>query len=54
MEQSRTDSRVVDDQIVNYLPAAPAATETTGRIERFVRKLLSRRGSLRPVVRNEN
>ncbi len=54
MEQSRTDSRTVDDQIVNYLPAAPAVTKTRGRIERFVQKLLSRRGELRPVVRDEN
>lgn len=54
MAQSRTDSRAADDQIVNYLPAAPAASKTTGRIERFVQKLLRRRGPLRPVFGDDN
>jgi hypothetical protein len=40
-----------DDQFVNYLPGMPKLSPEPGWLERFVRKLLRRRGPLRPVVR---
>lgn len=54
MAQSRTDTRIQDDQPINYLPGGPTPSGTPGRIERFVRTLLRRRGTLRPVTRDDD
>ncbi len=54
MEQSGTDTRTQDDQPINYLPGGPTPSGTPGRVERFVRTLLRRRGPLRPVTRNDD
>ena len=39
------------DQPDTYLPAMPTPSTEPGRIERLLRRLLRRRGGLRPVLR---
>lgn len=55
MEGSSTATDAPDDEtFVNYLPGGPSPSTEPGRIERFVQKLLRRRGALRPVTRNDD
>jgi len=49
--QSR-NSDVEQADLAYYLPGTPTVSSKPGRVERFVRKLFRRRGTLRPVVRN--
>lgn len=48
------DDTASQDAIVNYLPGMPKLSSDPGRIERFLGKLLERRGELRPVVRRRD
>jgi len=52
MDRTQDDTRNRNqDEFVNYLPGMPKLSREPGRLERFFRKLLRRRGPLRPVVR---
>jgi len=42
-----------DDAFVNYMPGMPTLSDEPSRVGRVVRKLLRRRGSLRPVIHEE-
>lgn len=50
METEQTSEPEPADDVVNYLPGMPRLSSEPGRVGRFLRKLLRRRGGLRPVV----
>lgn len=52
MDSEQSTETESTDATVNYLPGMPRLTREPGRVGRFVRSLLRRRGGLRPVASN--
>lgn len=53
MSNQYTEGRDEADRepFVNYMPGMPTLSTEPGRVERFLARLLRRRGGLRPVAR---
>lgn len=42
------------DELINYMPGMPTFSKDLGRIERFLKRIGSRRGGLRRVVESRD
>lgn len=57
MKQEQKDTQrgtTPEDSLVNYMPGMPNVSGESSRVQRFLSKMLRRRGELRPVFKESD